>query len=103
MADNTLHIYAQKQEHLDAYIVGSRVGLLALRNALTAALEDNKAAAAGSFCADGEGYTIIVIPVETAQLETLHLPYSKGSVSGNAKHPYDLLGTGQYLTLVLGT
>lgn len=100
---STLHIYSQHHEHTDAYIVGSRVGLLALRDALTAALEDDRPAAARSFAADGEGYRVFVIPSDDAQIETLHLPYSKWPVSANAKCPYDLLGSEQYVALVRGT
>ena len=64
-----LHIYAQVHEHDGAWIVGSRIGLTALRNAIDQALKDGSGWTASGYeaegdyvmASDGEGYDVRVI------------------------------------------
>lgn len=55
-----LHIYAQHSEHTEAYILGNREGLRALRAALDAALEHG-AGTVEVMVADGEGYAVEIM------------------------------------------
>jgi hypothetical protein len=54
-----VHIYAQHSQHTEAYILGNREGLRALRAGLDAALEHGSGAVA-AMVADGEGYAVEV-------------------------------------------
>ena len=54
-----LHIRGQFSYHCEAYIVGSRVGLTALRDAISAALADGDGEAT-AIANDGEGYAVTV-------------------------------------------
>ena len=54
-----LHIYGQFGPHGAATITGTHAGLIALRDALTEALE-NGSASTSAFTSDGEGYGIAV-------------------------------------------
>lgn len=72
----TLHIYAQKRWHDESYIAGTREALHALRNAIDCALNKNATATAESFCCDGEGYKIHVIPVTEDQAYVMPVPYT---------------------------
>jgi len=75
-----LHIYAQEIWHGEAYIVGNRDGLLALKEAIEQALVDSKSQV-DEYASDGEGYKVRVIMNDTGWLEpfwdTLALPYSE--------------------------
>lgn len=55
-----LHVYAQQAPHDEAFIVGNREALLALRRAINAALASGQGKADASV-ADGEGFSIHVI------------------------------------------
>lgn len=55
-----LHIHAQQAPHDEAFVVGNRQGLLALRQAIDAALESGQGETA-AFAADGEGFSVFVI------------------------------------------
>jgi len=72
-----LHIYAQVMWHTEAYIIGDREALTALRDAIDAALTDNHAQLESS-TRDGEGYEVIVQVLPTADhlWSTLALPYT---------------------------
>jgi hypothetical protein len=69
-----LHIIAQHSYHDRAWIVGNRLGLERLRDAIVAALDAPETRQeAAVFCADGEGYGVLV-RCEPARL--MHLvPY----------------------------
>lgn len=54
-----LHIRGQFSYHCEAYIVGSRTGLLALRDAIDAALAGTEGEAI-AYANDGEGYAVTV-------------------------------------------
>lgn len=57
-----LHIYAQQAPHDEAFIVGNREGLLALRRAIDAALsQKNGQSKESAFVSDGEGFDVHVI------------------------------------------
>lgn len=55
-----LHIIAQESWHQPAFVVGNRIGLINLRNAINRALEGNGVERAGVTCSDGEGYILHV-------------------------------------------
>ncbi|WP_321820865.1 MULTISPECIES: hypothetical protein [unclassified Burkholderia] len=77
----TLHVYAQEHEHDDAYIVGTREDLVALRNAIDKALaakaEHRSSDSLLAACAaDGECYDLYVKVVpESVQYQLLR-PYA---------------------------
>lgn len=73
-----LHVYAQLMEHDDAYVVGTRAGLLALRNAIDTALADDAKATATTECfvGDGEGYSLRVAVISQASAPYLAVPYT---------------------------
>ena len=78
----TLHVYAQSENHDDAFIIGTRLELVKLRDSITAAL-DNKAAGRSSdslsdHCtADGEEYDLIVKVIPESVMWKLELPYAQ--------------------------
>ena len=58
---NRLHIYGQTYNHDHAFIVGDTTALIALRDAIDAALETGSTVGETTvFAADGEGYDIKV-------------------------------------------
>jgi hypothetical protein len=59
MTTNRLHIHAQPGQHDEAWLTGDRAGLLALRDAIDAALAAGTSAAE-IMPGDGEGYTVVV-------------------------------------------
>lgn len=58
-----LHIFSQIYWHTEAFIVGNREGLIALKAAIGKALEEGKGQA-DAFVSDGEGYMTGVICVD---------------------------------------
>lgn len=75
-----LHLHQQKAWHDDSYIVANRAGLIAIRSAIDRALASGQAEVADtSFCADGEGFRLFVVPYDyelhTEQWDELRLPY----------------------------
>jgi hypothetical protein len=54
-----IHIYGQQFFHDDAFIIGTREGLTALRDAINEALEKGRAVTE-VFVNDGEGYDICI-------------------------------------------
>ncbi|HEX7324324.1 MAG TPA: hypothetical protein VF292_03080 [Rhodanobacteraceae bacterium] len=73
-----LHLYAQPVYHDEAYVVGTRTGLLTLRHAIDAALADDAHATATAECfvGDGEGYALRVAVVSQATVPHLAVPYT---------------------------
>lgn len=63
-----LHIYGQFVPHDRATIRGNRGGLRALRDALTEALEGASTASAQVMVNDGEGYEVLIEPVNLTSL-----------------------------------
>lgn len=69
-----LHVYPQPAEHGSAFIQGTKEGLLALRDAIDAALVGGvNEASAMVFAADGEGYHCTVQCVNV--LDTMGWPF----------------------------
>lgn len=104
MKDSDLHIYAQAHSHQDAYIVGNREALIALKEAIEMVLISKKDGVFGmdAFTSDGEGYKIIV--VETDDMEHMVLPYTGDDFhvargDGSDKWPFELIGKEKYRKL----
>lgn len=107
---NVLHIYAQYEQHDDAWIVGDLVALTALRDALTRAIETNLPSSAKSFCRDGEGFNTVIIPSDEARMKGMRWPYTATEISitgmkypyhpDKGVTPYELLAPGRYRELV---
>lgn len=74
--DGELHLYPQAFWHGDAALVGTRKGLEALRDALNEALAKDAPASAEMFAADGEGYTVHVIPADPDLMGRTRCPYT---------------------------
>ena len=76
---NLLHIYAQEAWHDDAFIVGNRLGLEALRDAISEVLLGKGRAKTDAYVTDGEGYEIKIL-CEDLEWEdfqnNLSLPYT---------------------------
>lgn len=90
-----LHIYAQPAEHAEAYVVGTRTGLLTLRDAIDAALTNDARATAVAECyaSDGEGYALRVAAVSQATMPYLAVPYTDNIAAEQRKsamRPVDL-------------
>lgn len=107
---NLLHIYAQAWEHNDAWIVGTREGLTALRDALNRALTNEQTAPAAclQFVTDGEGYTCFIVPNDadwqSEKWMKLYRPYTDETAKDHRKDedvlsPYQLLGKEAYRRL----
>lgn len=60
-----LHLYAQDHQHGEAWVVGNRLGLEALRDAINLALQQGSAQTPSRdgcvFATDGEGYEVMVL------------------------------------------
>ena len=88
-----VQIYCQYIWHDDAYIVGNRDGLIALRDAVDTALSDSGIgqAKAELSVSDGEGYDVFII--NAGNMEALILPYEANYATGYRHNvrPRDLL------------
>lgn len=97
-----LNIYGQHHEHCDAFIVGSRDGLIALRDAIDMVLWSGEPEQAQTISVDGEGYSTIVVlhearpwfTIKTFDDRTLDLalPYT----GKYYHHVYDLVVPDRY-------
>jgi hypothetical protein len=89
-----LHLYAQAQWHDDAYLVGNRGGLTALRDALTRLLDGSASKETVlAYTNDGEGYDLTVHLVTPEVFGALTVPYTDPiaiAASGNERHPSQL-------------
>lgn len=87
-----LHIYAQTQWHDEAYIVGNRAGLTALRDALTRLLDEAASTATlPAYTNDGEGYDLTVRLADQRIFDALTVPYTDPiaiAASGNGGRLY---------------
>jgi hypothetical protein len=88
MAQTTdlLHVYAQPFNHAEAWLVGDREALTKLRDALNGVLGTKEPAGVQTYCMDGEGYTVMIVQAEAAQMEPLMLPYGLDAY-GEPEHP----------------
>lgn len=103
-----VNVYPQRSPHDDAFIVGNKEGLVALRSAIDEALNDPGGLGTKlSYVADGEGFVILVKRVDTwDSLDGVALPYfgeeySNGSPS--ATGPFDVIGKEAYRAAVRHT
>lgn len=73
-----MHIYAQHMWHDEVQIKGNHVALRTLRDAISKALGTNRATqtAVDVFVNDGEGYRVIITPMDHAVLQNERLPYT---------------------------
>lgn len=101
-AELLLHIHAQPAQHDEAYIVGNRAGLLALRDAIDQALLTGEVTTSSSpdghqvMTADGEGYTVTVRCDNSAWNSPIWqvalLPYTRDRAQDRREHavgPWD--------------
>ena len=69
-----LHIYGQFCQHDEATIIGTKESLMALRDAIDAAVADGRAVAE-MVAADGEGYGLRIERTNHTGLNLTPLPY----------------------------
>jgi hypothetical protein len=88
-----LHVYAQGQWHGELRIVGNRNALLALRDALDAALV-NGVTETSAMTTDGEGYPIVIEPDhgrwDSRSWESRALPYTDPAAAGKPDLRYEI-------------
>lgn len=87
LTSETLHIHAAEEPHEEAYIVGNRDALVALRDAIDRAVMSGRPEYARVFTADGEGFAAVVVPMQ--DMTDMAVPYA------NAKG----VGTGRWVQL----
>jgi hypothetical protein len=75
-----LHLYAQKYQHANAKIVGTREALIKLRDVISEALYciDDSSCLIDVFANDGEEYSLFVHCVEDGQFLEYKTPYTQG-------------------------
>lgn len=107
--DNVLHIFGQAYSHGESWIVGDYRALTNLRDALQRATVTEKPISFNSFTSDGEGYTVIVLPLPLEVIEEqLLLPFrwleaearAELQGEGSPKHPSSLVGVEAYKRLM---
>lgn len=101
-ASRTLHIYPQTSWHEEAWAVGNRAALEALRDAINRALESNKPEGVTMFANDGEGYRVLVVPLEDSDVDTLKLAYHEEPTPWQGRHPVEVVGTEEYRRIMRG-
>ena len=96
---NLLHVYPQEQWHDDAFIVGNRLGLEALRDAISEALLGKGRAKTDAYVTDGEGYEIKILCEDLEWKEdfwnNLSFPYTDEPAKDarpNREVPWDIWG-----------
>jgi hypothetical protein len=95
--DAVLHVYAQPWSHGEAWVVGTREGLMELRDAINRALSDGTSRAE-VVAMDGEGYRALVLVTDRTDLQ---LPYAEAlAEAGAGEHPYRVVGQETYVRLM---
>ncbi|WP_109150754.1 hypothetical protein [Azospirillum sp. TSO5] len=82
-----VHLYGQPSWHEDAFVIGNRTGLEALRSAIDKALRSG-ADEALAFAIDGEGYGIKVIELRDAIMDEMPLPYTDPDAAEMTRRPW---------------
>ena len=81
-----LHMHGQPSWHTEAYVLGNRDGLLALRAAIDAALGQGEGVA-DVMVADGEGYSLFAMledaPWDSPAWERVAVPYTASDAAEN--------------------
>lgn len=88
-----LHCYAQHSWHAEAYLSGGKDALLALRNAIDAAIAGG-AAELRTVTSDGEGYSLYVVAMTDEAAERQVVPYTSDYAAqpwADASGPWDLV------------
>ena len=101
-----LHIHAQEAHHNDAFIVGTRAGLLALREAIDLALTVRTGASEVSV-GDGEGYYVLAMLIDADEhgfpVDNASVPYTADCAmenQDNAVYPWTRIGPKEYDALI---
>lgn len=101
-----LHLFPQEFSHGDAWLVGDRESLTAVRDTITRVLDspDSSAKCTQAMGADGEGYALIVVLQQAAQhWERMLLPYAElEDKREDALHPFAQMNADLYRTLIRG-
>ena len=82
----TLHIFGQPFNHADAWIIGDKESLVALRSAIDEAISGN-ISSCSHFAQDGEGYSIVVLNQQLTEADLL--PYTHDHMSHRGTHPHE--------------
>ena len=89
MEEKILHVYGQYAYHTDLIIIGNEEGLGALKMVIELALAHGQGNGEVS-CNDGEGYTVIVVKVESDK--ELPVPYiAEWATDFSSKIPEDFV------------
>lgn len=75
MSDAYLHIYAQHCQHDEAFIIGNRDALIALRTAIDNVLTYNTPQIVDAFVSDGEGFEAHIVLQTDIEMNTAEAPY----------------------------
>lgn len=97
-----LHIHSQEAHHDDAFVVGTREGLLALREAVDLALAARTGAAEVS-AADGEGYFVLAMLIDAGAEDRASVPYTADHAMenrDNAVFPWTRIDPKEYDALI---
>lgn len=88
--DGILHIYGQKFWHDDVVILGDRLALETLRDAIDEAINNLAGRAEDVMVNDGEGFTVIVNRIDEPDLfNTVAQPYSDPDARFPRQQPKD--------------
>lgn len=87
-----LHIFPQGSWHDEVMIAGNREGLLALKNAVEKALNNERFGESHAFVNDGEGFTILVAQLHPSEMDAFKVPYTDEhakALKGQGTDPWD--------------
>lgn len=74
--EDQIHLYAQHQQHDDAFILADKKALLKLKEAIENALENGRSDTGDFYTNDGEAYAIKIICSDNRDdWESVRLPY----------------------------
>lgn len=91
-----LHLYPQLDNHIEAWVVGNRAGLKALKKAITKALQQEALEGSEVMAGDGEGYQVLVLPLSDSQFQNLPMPYTEAKHTYGGVHPYSMVTPAAY-------
>jgi hypothetical protein len=99
---NILHLYAQAFQHQEAWVVGTKESLIALRDTINQVLESGEPKAVSAYTNDGEGYRVLVWGVSDDTVKDLRTPYVDPMGSQSGKGPFQIIDLETYRALVRG-